>query len=334
MQVKTHGQTLLKQMSRGEDIFKLLKGTQHEFVQASHNSVEINRKYSPHEIKIRATAKTPASTNTSGTASDITSASTCTTTTDNGVSAGTHSPNVQELERVNLDEAKFPFLDQFKNGSDDASSLFDSESEGFESNLTVQGYEPCEIDQSISAENDAYLRASEDSDGSAIFLDTSKQGTNELAQKFLEMKDARKKKRTKKKKPKSKKSKGTKKKPESMAFDISRYTDKELEAAVEKSKMICKMAEERQKAWVDEIAARIFSSDDEEDGSKCPRFLIEFNFHCDFLYSTLFSIHFYSSLKIRNWLKRVYRIFPANHNVSIVKNGYHQKDSGIIWVSF
>ncbi len=65
----------------------------------------------------------------------------------------------------------------------------------------------------------------------------------------------------------------------SPAFDESLYTYRMLDAAVRKSEMICKRAEEREKARIDEIAARIFQSDSEDEdkegrirsmSSKCP----------------------------------------------------------------
>ncbi len=183
---------------------------------------------------------------------------------------GIRSPNAQALASVNFDEAKFPFLDQFNGRGSDAdtdaiaSTIFETGSEGSECNFTLQSHATCQIDQS----KNACRKGSEDSDGSPLlFSGNSKEGPNQIAQNFLKMRDARMKKKNEIKKKKQKK----------MAFDASMYTDKDLEAAVEKSKMICKIAEEREKAFVDEIAARIFSSDDEEeDQSKYRSILIDF----------------------------------------------------------
>ena len=52
--------------------------------------------------------------------------------------------------------------------------------------------------------------------------------------------------------------------PGSPAFDPSRYTVEELEDAVEESKRVCREIQRREAARVDEIANRLFESDDDE----------------------------------------------------------------------
>ena len=52
--------------------------------------------------------------------------------------------------------------------------------------------------------------------------------------------------------------------PGSPAFDPSRYSLEELQDAMEESKRVCREMQRRDAARLDEIATRLFESDDDE----------------------------------------------------------------------